>query len=405
MGKHANPTAGWGPHLRAAWQALWVSRVLIWSAGLGAVGLWGVSRRQGDFDMPGLTRPFGSVGDALVAPAARWDSYWFLEIARDGYDSVRAAFFPLYPLLIAPGRVFGERGMLLLGVAVSVACFFVALTVLHRLTEIELGADAARWTVLALALFPMSFFFTAVYSESLFLMVSVGAVYFARTDRWAAAGLLGALGAATRSAGVVLVIALVLMWWQQSGRRARDLAWICVVPLGLVVFCAGLALVGEDYNAPFRAQDTWMRDFSMPFGAVSDGAVAAWDGLRQLLSGSNTPVYFEKAGDPLRSARHNVELFGYLLIAIPALIGAARRLPAAYAGYALAALALPLSYPVEPQPLMSLPRFEIVLFPLFMWLGLWLSQGGNGRRTLVLGTFSVLLVISVARFATWHWVA
>jgi len=100
-----------------------------------------------------------------------------------------------------------------------------------------------------------------------------------------------------------------------------------------------------------------------------------------------------------------VELFAYLLLALGALIGAARRLPPAYAAYSLAALALPLSYPVAAQPLMSLPRFLVVLFPLFMWLGWWLDQGSQWRRWVVFGGFILILVISVARFATWHWVA
>src|SRR5262245_47940300 len=359
--------ASWEPHVRVAWRAFWTSRLLIWAAGLGAIAIWGVSRRREDFDAPGLTRPFGDFLDTLFGPTARWDSYWFLEIARSGYDDVRAAFFPLYPLLVAPGSLLGERGALVLGVALSCACLVAALAVLHRLTEIELGGDAAHWTVVAIAFFPMSFFFSAVYSESLFLLVSVGCLYAARTDRWMWAGLLGALGASTRSAGVLLVVPLALMWWTQSSRRPHDAAWIGLVPIGLVAYCLGLEAIGQSWDTPFKAQDTWFREFAGPFGGVWDGVVAGWDGVRQLLSGSNQPIYFEKAGgDSLRAARHNVELLGYLLVIVPAVVGAIRRLPPAYPAYAVVALALPLSYPVAPQPLMSLPRFELVLFPLFM---------------------------------------
>ena len=119
-----------------------------------------------------------------------------------------------------------------------------------------------------------------------------------------------------------------------------------------------------------------MRSFDGPFAGAWHGLTAAWDGVRQLASGSRSPVYFEQSGDdPFRAARHNIELFGYLVVAVVALIGVARRLPPAYSAYTLAALALPLSYPVSPQPLMSLPRFVAVLFPLFMWLGWWLSRG------------------------------
>ncbi|MEA2290295.1 MAG: hypothetical protein QOD55_2292, partial [Solirubrobacteraceae bacterium] len=79
--------------------------------------------------------------------------------------------------------------------------------------------------------------------------------------------------------------------------------------------------------------------------------------------------------------------------------------PPAYGAYVACALALPLSYPVGPQPLMSLPRFLAVLFPLFMWLGAWLADGGRVRRAAVLGPFAAGLVAVTAVVATWHWFA
>ena len=103
--------------------------------------------------------------------------------------------------------------------------------------------------------------------------------------------------------------------------------------------------------------------------------------------------------------RHNIALFLCLVIAVPALIGAFRRLPLAHGAYALVALLLPLSYPVVPQPLMSLPRFEAVLYPLFIWLGWWLARGPAWRRAVVLGVFAAGLAVCSALFTTWHWVA
>ncbi len=407
MGADASRAArAWVPDLLVAWHAFWVSRLLIWGAGLLGLAVIEESERADDFDRAGVTEPFGAFGDTLVAPAARWDSMWFLTIAGDGYDEgARAAFFPLYPLLVRAGGVV-TRSDLIAGILISSVCFVAALAVLHRLACIELGPEPARLAVFATALFPMSLFFSAVYSEALFLLVSVGALYAARTGHWAAAGAAGALASATRSAGVLLLVPLALIWWRQRPRRARDAVWIALVPAGLVAFCAGLAIIGQDALAPFDAQETWFREFAGLFAGVWDGAVAALDGARQLLSGSRTPVYFEHAGgDPFVVAAHNLELFAYLLAAAPAVVGVLRRLPPAYGAYVLAALALPLSWPVGPQPLMSLPRFEAVLFPLFVWLGWWLARGGAWRRRAVFGLFAALLALSSARFATWHWVA
>jgi Mannosyltransferase (PIG-V) len=414
----AAPERGWRADLAAAWPAFLISRLVVWIAGLGAIGIWGMqTEHRLAFDPAGLTRPFGAVGDLVVAPAARWDSVWYLAIAGSGYDHGpdRAAFFPLYPGLIKVGAwLCGSP--LVAGIVISCVCFLVALALLHRLAAIELGADAARWAVLALALFPGALWFSAVYSESLFLMVSVGCVLAARTGHWARAGALGLLAAATRSAGLLLVLPLALLWLDaRRGRapggggqpvRARDLAWLALVPAGLGAYCGYLALAGLPADAPFSAQDTWHRALAGPWAGVRDGAVAAWDGLRQILHGEPPPVYFTKAaGDAVQIGRHNLMLFGFLVLAVPVLVGAVRRLPLAHGAYAVAALLLPLSYPVGPQPLMSLPRFEAVLYPLFLWLGWWLARGSVVRRAVVLGACAAALTVFSALFATWHWVA
>jgi hypothetical protein len=401
----------WRGDLAVAWRALLASRLLVWAAGLGAIAIWGLHEAHAHaFDPGGVTRPFGSFGDHLVAPAARWDSVWYLDIANDGYGDGgdRAAFFPLYPLLVKVlGWLCGSP--LIAAIALSLAAFVGGMAVLHRLAAIELGGDAARWAVYALALFPGSLWFSAAYSESLFFLVSVGAVLAARLERWWLAGLLGALGAATRSAGLLLVVPLALLWWdahRAGSARWPTLAWVGLVPLGLGAYVAYLAATGAPADAPFSSQDTWNRALRGPWAGVWDGAVAAWDGVRQVLHGPPPPLYFNKAaGDAVAIGRHNALLFACLVLAIPPLAGAFRRLPLAHGAYALCALLLPLSYPVTPQPLMSLPRFEAVLYPLFLWLGWWLARGGAVRRVLVLGVFALGLMGCAALFATWHWVA
>src|SRR3954447_16189964 len=390
--------------LRLARRAALASRAVVWAAGIAALLVWGTSGREDDFDPFGLTRPFAAFGDLILGPAARWDSSWYLGIADSGYDDpARTAFFPLYPFLVrAGGWLVGSP--LVAGVLISGACMVVALAALHELTRLELGAPAARWTVVALALSPMSFFLSAVYSESLFLALSAGALLAARRGRWWWAGALGALAAATRSAGIVLLVPLVLMAWS-ARPRARDALGLALVPAGLLAFMGAMALGGEGAMAPFHVQDVWFRAWAGPFGGLPDAITAAWDGARQLLSGQRERVYFTAAGgDPFTVARMNLMLFASLLAAIPALVGAVRRLPLAYPAHAVSALALPLSDPVGPQPLMSLPRFELVLLPLWMWWGWWLSRHPRARLpALVLS--AVALVVFTGMFATWRFVA
>ena len=86
-----------------------------------------------------------------------------------------------------------------------------------------------------------------------------------------------------------------------------------------------------------------------------------------------------------------------------ACVGVFRRLPAAYGAWVAVSLALPLSAPVRPQPLMSLPRFVAVLFPIFMWLAV-VVRGAAGDRA-GRGVSAIGLGLFTAQFASWHWIA
>ncbi len=428
--------------LRESWRAVWSSRLLVWAAGVGTVVAFGFGPQRKAFDPPGITSGFGWLGNLLAAPAARWDGVWYLVIARYGYrpdlgayTSSRTAFFPLYPLALRTVSWLGPPPIAA-GVLVSVLALALALYGIHRLATLELArharpalsgdrlARAAYLAVLLTAFAPMAFFFSAVYSESLYLALSVGLFWSARHGRWMWVGVLGALAGATRSAGLVLVLPALIIYLygpredrppdrlgalrsrvRPRYRLRRDVLWLGLLPVGVILYGAYLAFAGGSALAPLRAQEVWSRHFAGPYVGIWDGVHAAFEGARQLLSGQRQHIYFATGKDsPFVMAGHNLTLIAFLVLAIPAVIGVLRRLPFAYGAYVLAALALPLSYPVTIQPLMSLPRFLVVLFPLFIWLGAWLAERPRLQRPTLLAS-GALMVFFLGQFATWHWVA
>jgi Mannosyltransferase (PIG-V) len=367
----------------------------------------GLARENADkFDKPALTH---AVADPLLAPLARWDSVWYLRIADSGYgDSpARAAFFPLYPLLVRSlGTVLGgsHGAFLVAAFLVSLAAFIGALALLHRLAELELGRRLAAPTLVLLAVFPAAVCFGAPYSESLFLLLAVGVFYAGRTGHWAWAGACAGMASATRSAGVLLLLPLALIWWSSRPRRTADAAWLLLAPAGIVAYAAWLGLVEGDALRFLDVQAAWSRELAVPLTGAWDGLVAAVDGVRQLASGSRSPVYFEgAAGDPFRIAAINVMLFVTLVFAVAACVGVLRRLPSPYGVWVAASLVLPLSFPVTPQPLMSLPRFVSVLFPVFMWLAVWSDE--RRATDLVVAASAVGLGLFTAQYASWHWIS
>jgi hypothetical protein len=411
-----------------AWRALWTSRIVVFFSGTLGVLAIGRAPRTAGFDPARLTAPFGYFGNLLAAPFARWDSVWYLAIGQGGYprgNPSRTAFFPLYPLVLR-GVGIVIQSDLIAGVVVSLVCFGIALTLLYELVALELDDERARVTVMLLAFCPMAYFYSAIYSESLYLALSVGCILAARRGRWAWAGVLGAVAATSRNSGIMLAVPVVLLFlygprgdrtapdWARAGRNwrallpryrfSRQLLWALLIPAGLAAYVLFLSLSIHDGLAPFRAQQVWYRSFAGPFGGVWTGIVAAWDGIRQLVHGPPPPIYFTKAGgNPLTVAGQNLMLFAFLVLAVIALVGAFRTLPVAYGGYCLASLAMPLSYPVSPQPLASLPRYEVVLFPLFMW-----GSGFVVRRriqTEAVAALAVLLGLFTVEFASWRFVA
>jgi hypothetical protein len=284
----------------------------------------------------------------------------------------------------------------------------------------------------------MAFFFGAVYSESLFLALSVGLFWSARQGHWTRAAIFGALAGATRSTGLALLVPALMLYlygpredrvvdrlwagldrssgahaWVGSAARAlipryrlrREVLWLALLPAGVLLYGVWLAFSGGELLGPFHAESAWSRHLVGPFVGVWDGLVAGFDGLRQLLSFQRTHIFFPiAAGNPYIVASHNLLALVFLIAAVPAFVGVARRLPPAYAAYILAALALPLSYPVAPQPLMSIPRYLVVLFPMSMWLAAWLAERPRLQWP-ALAASILVMVFFAGQFATWHWVA
>jgi hypothetical protein len=294
--------------------------------------------------------------------------------------------------------------------ALSLACFAGSVVLLHRLVAAEFDRGLADRAVLYLCLAPLSFFLQAVYTESLFLFLSLACVAAARAGRFRLAGLAALLAALTRSTGVLLFVPLAVYYWSQRGwdlrRTDRHVANLLLPLEGLLVWMAYLALAFGKPLAFSTAQAQWERFAAAPNYTVLRGAVAAaWGAVSLLSSGVLSRLWqTPQPGVSTTTAATNVFNLVFLVAAGALLWYGARRLPRAWSWYALAGLVYPLCFPSKYVPLMSYPRFTLTVFPLFVCLALLTRDRPRWHRPVVVASL-VLLVVLTARFAVFAWVS
>lgn len=330
---------------------------------------------------PGTWRVFP---DALWLDGwVRFDAAWYWSIIDRGYDvgapgMANVAFFPLYPLVTAavstPLALFmtDERAYFAAGVLVANAAFPIALVGVYRLSEARSGHRAAAAAVWLVATFPFAMFFSAAYTESLYLALAVWSFVMAERGRWGAAGVLAAACALTRVPGILVGAALFVQHVRrQGGHRLLPLAAAPLAVLGLMAY---FWWNNGDPLAFARVQEHWGRT-----------------GLDSLL----TDIRMIAADVPADVRL----LYGcYLvlsLIAFALLVPVWRRLGPGYALLTFVSLVLPLS-----SGLQSMGRYIAVMFPLFLVAG---DLAPDRRRLIpVLIVFAVLQALFAYWLANWH---
>jgi 4-amino-4-deoxy-L-arabinose transferase-like glycosyltransferase len=391
------------PRLRTALEVFLWSRAAIWITTLLAYAVFEAQYAQPLHPPAQAPEPPHDVGWG-VDIWARWDGGWFTHIAREGYTDPKTttAFFPAYPLLVrATGWLLGGHDVLA-GVIVSLLAAAVAFVLLYELASELVGDDAAQRTLLYLAVFPAALFLGAVYSESLYLLFSVAAFLAATRGRFAPAGVAAGLAILTRPTGVMLLPALALLAWRARARGRAYARLAIALPIASVWPLWLWATFGHPLEFLGAERNEWHRHLSDagPFGGAWKGIVAGWNGVLQFVAGGNR---FPGTDDALQAAGINLESLAAASFVIVLGVVAWRRLGAAYGLFVLASIALPLSSPTANFPLLSMPRFVLGVFPVFIALA-GLASGPRANAA-VIAVFAMLLGLDLARWVEWQFVA
>ena len=151
-------------------------------------------------------------------------------------------------------------------------CFAVALIALYRLISNEFTPRIARRSLWCLVLLPTSFYFHAIYTEAPFLCFAALAFLAARNNRWFAAAIACLLAATLRSHGLILILPLLAIYWDQvkQGReRWSPKIAILLLPLaGPWFYGRQWNGAGFDWNAIVRIQRNRLEIGSPPWKGI-----------------------------------------------------------------------------------------------------------------------------------------
>jgi hypothetical protein len=239
-----------------------------------------------------------------------------------------------------------------------------------------------------------------VYSESLFLFLAVGALLAGRTQRWWWAAVAISFAIWTRMTGLLLLLPLGWELWRayhppmptdpRAMPPARPSRWtlpsLILPAISLVGFLAWGLIKFGDPLATLKSQDMWNRSFAWPWETVINAVKVAVQMPLQYQPENQSWTYL-----------------GALIFALVVGVLSIRWLRGSYSVYLWAGILLPLFSGTPRNPLLSYPRFLIVLFPAFIALALL----GRNRyaHQIIVWTSLLLLALFTIRFANWFWVA
>lgn len=338
--------------------------------------------KEGVIYNPVMTVSVESVGQRLATILQAADAGWYLGIATRGYDDVPSpsplprnwTFFPLFPL-VTHGLALLIGSPLIAGLLVSNLCFLAALLLLHRyqlsLGDSEETADRTCWL---LCCFPTSYFFSAPFTESLFLLLTVAAFAAVHERRYPVGGLWMALATATRPTGLLILPAFGLRILRaRAFFTLPGLLALVVAPLGALGYMGYLYSLTGDPLAFATNQLAWNRgqrgvgDLLLELVRHPGRAAIAWD------------FVWLNVASVLLACAVTLKLIFERRYSWALLVG------------------IPIAAALLTGNLVSMTRFVMALFPVFIVLGRWTKSSAAERA--VLASFTALLALMTALYA------
>ena len=315
-----------------------------------------------------ISDPNWLVSSFLFSSWANFDGVHYLLIAANGYTE-SSGFFPLFPLLIfimtsivsPTPAIYPFYPIQYLTVLFATNLFFgLALVMLYKLIKLDYQDSLPVLVIIFILIFPTSFFFASIYSESLFLLLSVLSFYFARTNRWFMASISGGLLTATRFAGIAIIPALVFEFIKQekSVFKLKGLL-LLLMPLGILGYMLFNFLKWGDPFYFIQAQGSFHNERSVDSIVFIPQTIFRYIKILTTLS----PSIFEWWIALL-------EISVFFFVSIMLFVAWRKKVRLSYILFALICFFIPIST----GTFTGLPRYALILFPIFITLAMIKSK-------------------------------
>jgi Gpi18-like mannosyltransferase len=327
---------------------------------------------------------------------ANFDGEHYLQIAKDGYQPLLYFFFPLYPKLISFFTSFGGSSLnsyAIDGLLISFACLILAYWGIYKLVKLDFTEIPVKSVFLLLLIFPTSFYFAAIYGESLFLALVVWSFYFARKKQWFISIALGILLTLTRLVGIALIPALLVegyMEWKNKRTSLRTLIFIPFISIGLLAYIYFVYLRTGDPLNFFNSVTIFGQQRQSAFILFPQVIYRYLFKILPYLSYNYFPVVFSTY----------LEFFSAVIFFVLAIL-AFFKIRLSYAVYSFIAYIIP----TFSGSFSSMSRYVLILFPLFILLTGYLINLPKKYYFMILIISFILMTITTALYIRGYWIA
>lgn len=326
-----------------------------------------------------------------VWPFGNFDGVHYLTISRIYYGAnYTQTFFPVYPLLIRfLSKILFLKNNLLAGLIISNVFLIASLITFKKLLILDGEKKYLKWILLFILIYPFSFYYGSVYSESLFLFFTILSFYLARQKKWLFSGICGAVASATRLFGIFIFPALLWEYFSQKKEKVNSLnfLYLGLIPLGLLLYMAYLQYAYHDALLFWHSQPV--------FGAARTGSSIVllpqviYRYLKILLTVNINNISFWNAF---------LELLTFCFVFFILLLSFQKKIRIPYLIYSWLCLIIP----TMTGTLSSIPRYTIIIFPIFIILG---KINNKALKISLFTVFTILTIITSVLFLRGYWVS